>query len=66
LPKQPRLTAAEAEKLLLKAGFSLLRTKGSHRIYFKNGTRMVIPFHAGHILHPKITKQLELALEKAV
>jgi predicted RNA binding protein YcfA (HicA-like mRNA interferase family) len=65
LPKLPRLTASEAEKLLLKAGFRLIRSKGSHRIYFKNNVRMVIPFHAGHILHPKIVKQLEQAIEKA-
>jgi predicted RNA binding protein YcfA (HicA-like mRNA interferase family) len=65
LPKLPRLTASEAEKLLLKAGFQLIRSKGSHRIYFKNNVRMVIPFHAGHILHPKIVKQLEQAIEKA-
>ena len=65
MPKSPRLTASEAEKLLLKAGFQLMRSKGSHRIYFKNNVRMVIPFHAGHILHPKIIKQLERALENA-
>jgi len=65
LPKLPRLTASEAEKFLLKASFQMMRSKGSHRIYFKNNIRMVIPFHAGHILHPKIVKQLEQAIEKA-
>jgi predicted RNA binding protein YcfA (HicA-like mRNA interferase family) len=65
LPKLARLTASEAEKLLLKAGFRLIRSTGSQRIYFKNNVRMVIPFHAGHILHPKIVKQLEQAIEKA-
>jgi predicted RNA binding protein YcfA (HicA-like mRNA interferase family) len=59
------LTPADAEKLLLKAGFQLIRSKGSHRIYLKNKIRMVIPFHAGHILHPKIARQLEQAIEKA-
>jgi predicted RNA binding protein YcfA (HicA-like mRNA interferase family) len=42
-----------------------MRSKGSHRIYFKNSVRMVIPFHAGHILHPKIVKQLERAVARA-
>jgi predicted RNA binding protein YcfA (HicA-like mRNA interferase family) len=65
LPKLPRITASEAEKLLLNAGFRLLRSKGSHRIYFKNNVRMVIPFHSGQILHPKIIKQLERAVEAA-
>jgi predicted RNA binding protein YcfA (HicA-like mRNA interferase family) len=65
LPKQIRFTATEAEKLLFKAGFQLIRSKGSHRIYFKNNVRMVIPFHARQILHPKIVKQLERAIEIA-
>jgi predicted RNA binding protein YcfA (HicA-like mRNA interferase family) len=33
MPKLPRLTAAEAEKLLLRAGFVWVRSKGGHRIY---------------------------------
>jgi predicted RNA binding protein YcfA (HicA-like mRNA interferase family) len=65
LPKLPILTSAEAEKLLLKAGFTLMRSKGSHRIYFKNNIRMVVPFHSGHTLHPKIVKQLLRAIENA-
>jgi predicted RNA binding protein YcfA (HicA-like mRNA interferase family) len=63
LPKQPRLTAAAAEALVLKAGFQLLRSEGSHRIYGKDGTRVVIPFHAGKILHPKIVKQVLKAIQ---
>lgn len=63
MPKSPRLTASDAEKLLLDAGFSLLRSKGSHRIYFKDGERVVIPFHSGKILHPKIVKQVMEAIE---
>ena len=63
MPKLPRLTAAEAEKLLAEAGFDLLRTKGSHRIYVQGSIRVVIPFHAGKILHPKIVKQVLDAIE---
>ena len=33
MPKLPRLTAADAETMLWKAGFVWLRSKGSHRIY---------------------------------
>ena len=58
LPKLPRLTAQEAEDLLLKAGFVLIRSKGSHRIYVKENKRQVLPFHTGKILHPKIVKQV--------
>jgi len=63
LPKNPRITAIEAEKMLLEKGFRLLRTKGSHRIYIKNERRIVIPFHSGKILHPKIVKQVIKAIE---
>jgi predicted RNA binding protein YcfA (HicA-like mRNA interferase family) len=63
LPKQPRLTAKEAEDLLLGADFTLLRTQGSHRIYFKENIRVVIPFHGNKILHPKIIRQVFTAIE---
>jgi len=58
LPKLPRLTAQEAEKLLLKAGFNLIRSKGSHRIYMKGDKRIIVPFHPGRMLHPKVVKQV--------
>ncbi|ACK65711.1 YcfA family protein [Rippkaea orientalis PCC 8801] len=64
MPKFPRLTDKEAEKLLLNAGFILLRTQGSHRIYFKDNIRVVIPFHSGEILHPKIIKQILNAIDR--
>lgn len=57
------MTAKEAESLLLKAGFVLIRSKGSHRIYMRQKTRVVIPFHAGKTLHPKIAKQILIAIE---
>jgi len=58
LPKLQRLTAQEAEKLLLKAGFKMIRSKGSHRIYMKGDNRIIVPFHPGRILHPKVVKQV--------
>ena len=64
MPKLPRLTASEAERLLLKKGFQLIRTKGSHRIYKKGNKRFVLPFHSGKLLHPKIVKQLFEILEE--
>ncbi|MEH1841453.1 MAG: type II toxin-antitoxin system HicA family toxin [Nostoc sp.] len=62
MPKLPRLIATEAEKLLLDAGFIQIRSKGSHRIYFREEVRVVIPFHSGKILHPKIVKQVLQAI----
>ena len=56
--KIPRLKAQEAEKLLFKAGFKMVRSKGSHRIYRKGDRRIIVPFHASKTLHPKIVKQI--------
>ncbi|AWI35155.1 type II toxin-antitoxin system HicA family toxin [Helicobacter apodemus] len=58
MPELPKITAKEAEKLLLQSGFLIDRQKGSHRIYKKVSHRIVIPHHSGEILHPKIIKQL--------
>ncbi len=58
MPKLPRLTADEAEKMLLKAKFKHVRSKGSHRIYQREKERFVLPFHKGKTLHPKIVKAL--------
>ena len=58
MPKIPRITAKEAETLLFRAGFHLLRTEGSHRVYGKDSVRIIIPFHSGKTLHPKIIKQV--------
>ena len=63
MAKQPLMTAKEAESLLLKAGFVFVKSKGSHRIYLRQAARVVIPFHAGKTLHPKIAKQVLLAIE---
>ena len=64
MPKLPRLTAAEAERLLLEHGFVFVRAKGSHRIYMRGQERFVVPFHSGKDLHPKIVKQLMLVVER--
>jgi len=63
LPKLPRLAFDQAESILLQAGFKLMRTKGSHKIYFKEKIRIVLPFHTGKILHPKIIRQVFKAIE---
>jgi len=58
LPKLPRLTALQAEKMLFEAGFELIRIRGSHHIYKRESNRVVVPHHSGQILHPKIVKQV--------
>jgi predicted RNA binding protein YcfA (HicA-like mRNA interferase family) len=64
LPKLPAYTAKEAELLLLKFGFELLRVKGSHFIYRKGEKRIVLPFHTGKTLHPKIVRQVMDAIRE--
>lgn len=64
MPKQPRMTALEAEKRLLNAGFVEVRRKGSHKIYKRNQERITIPFHGKTILHPKIVAQVISLTEK--
>ena len=58
MAKLPRLTGQKAEKLLFKAGFKMIRSKGSHRIYRKGERRIIVPFHSNKILHPKIVKRI--------
>ncbi|NLH74667.1 MAG: addiction module toxin, HicA family [Verrucomicrobia bacterium] len=55
MPKRPRLTAPEVEQLLLGAGFVHVR---SNRIYRRGQERLVLPFHSGKTLHPKIIKHV--------
>ena len=57
--KLPRINAADAIRVLEKAGFFLARQSGSHKIY-KNveGKRATVPFHSGKELHPKILKSI--------
>jgi predicted RNA binding protein YcfA (HicA-like mRNA interferase family) len=57
--KLPRLTATDIIKVLEKAGFSLSRQSGSHKIYKNNsGKRVTVPYHSGDILHPKVLKSI--------
>ena len=65
MPKLPRWTAPEAQAARLASGFVLLRSKGSHRVYGKGLRRVVVPFHAGLILHPKTVKQVIEAIGDA-
>ncbi len=59
MPRLPRMAAREIVAVLEKAGFSLARQSGSHRIY-KNaaGKRVTVPFHASKILHPKVLNSI--------
>jgi predicted RNA binding protein YcfA (HicA-like mRNA interferase family) len=59
MEKLPRVTAAEAIKVLERAGFLLTRQSGSHKIYKnKEGKRVTVPYHTGRILHPKVLQSI--------
>ena len=58
-PKLPRVTAAEAIRGLERAGFTLSRQSGSHKIYRNaTGRRVTVPYHAGSTLHPKVLRSI--------
>ncbi|MEH2434377.1 MAG: type II toxin-antitoxin system HicA family toxin [Nostoc sp.] len=40
-----------------------MRSKGSHRVYRLENIRVVIPFHSGKVLHPKIVQQVIQAIK---
>ncbi|MBI5750334.1 MAG: type II toxin-antitoxin system HicA family toxin [Nitrospinae bacterium] len=57
--KLPRVTAADAIRVLERAGFSFKRQTGSHKIYKnKEGKRATVPYHSSKILHPKVLKSI--------
>ncbi len=58
--KLPRITPTELIKAIKKLGFEESRTKGSHKIYKNQDKtkRIVIPFHRGKTIHPKIIKDI--------
>ena len=64
MPKNERLTAKAAVTLLLENGFIFSRQSGSHAQYYKDGVRVTIPIHSDKILHPKIVKQILLAIQQ--
>ena len=55
---------SEFHRLVKNNGWRLLRTKGSHCIYEKNGKTYVVPFHGakeiGEGLRKKIIKEMGL------
>ena len=67
--KLPRISASQVISALERAGFSLARQRGSHRIYRDPaGKRVTVPWHEGKILHPKLLKSIladaELSVER--
>ena len=59
MAKLARLTGQEVIAALKKAGFEVLRTKGSHRILgHEDGRRTVVPVHQGEIIGPGLMSKI--------
>ena len=69
MTKLPRVTGKEIVAALQKAGFQVLRTKGSHHfLRHDDGKTTVVPVHAGETLGPgllsKILRDREMSRER--
>ncbi|MES1244859.1 MAG: type II toxin-antitoxin system HicA family toxin [Acidobacteriota bacterium] len=59
MPRLPRLTGKELVDILGKAGFEVLRIRGSHSILgHADGRRTVVPLHAGETIGPGLLNQI--------
>lgn len=65
MPKLPRLSVKEAVELIEDKGFVFGRQSGSHAQYYCKDVRITLPIHNNAILHPKIVKQIYVAIESA-
>jgi predicted RNA binding protein YcfA (HicA-like mRNA interferase family) len=68
MPHFPRLTGQQVIQALKKAGFDVLRVKGSnHFLRHADGRRTVVPVHRGEVIGPglmlKILRDCELERE---
>lgn len=69
MPRLPRLRGREVIAALRRAGFTVLRIKGSHHVLqHADGRRTVVPVHAGETIGPgllnKILKDAEMEVEE--
>ena len=59
MSRSPRLTGAELIAALAKAGFGVLRVKGSHHfLRHQDGRTTVVPVHAGEIVGPGLLHKI--------
>ena len=68
MPRLPRLRGREVVAALRRAGFAVLRVKGSHHfMQHADGRRTVVPVHSGETIGPgllnKILRDVEMEPE---
>lgn len=69
MTKVPVLKAPEVIRALRRAGFEVIRQKGSHmRLRHSDGRVVTVPFHAGKDIAPgllrKILRDIEMSVEE--
>jgi len=68
MSRTPRATAAELIAALAKAGFRVLRVKGSHHLRHPDGRATVVPMHSGETIGPgllhKILRDCQITIEQ--
>ena len=69
MPKLPRLKGKELIAVLGKAGFEIIRIKGSHHFLMsQDGRRTVVPVHGSEVigvgLLAKILRDVEMTTEE--
>jgi predicted RNA binding protein YcfA (HicA-like mRNA interferase family) len=68
MTRLPRVTARDVERALLKNGFRLSHTKGSHRSYTKESRRVIVSFHGRRLIPPgtlmSILRQAQLSVDE--
>jgi len=59
MSRLPRVRATEAIAALRKAGYEVVRIKGSHHVLASPaGKKIVVPVHAGEDLGPGLLRQI--------
>jgi predicted RNA binding protein YcfA (HicA-like mRNA interferase family) len=59
MTRRPRLTAKQLIAALQRAGFELIRVKGSHHfLRHSDGRRTVVPVHSGEVVGPGLLAQI--------
>ena len=69
MPRLPRIRGREVVAALLRAGFVVLRTKGSHSfLCHPDGRATTVPVHSGETIGPgllsKILKDVEMEIRE--
>ncbi len=64
MPKRPRLKGKDLISILKRAGFKVIRVKGSHHfLQHSDGRVTVVPVHSGEVIGPgllgKILRDIE-------